>query len=394
MLNSAQVNEAKARLAAGQIDWNGLPLRRLTTPLTFDPGEIVTAYTEPSDEVHILAPFAVGGDAGWMQPQIAGGRVTVPSKRLRRFFDCRPIGWRTLSTSSGIYWSDAGQNDLDLARLTKSNDDGLVPFDGDLYAVGSRFPEVRISGEGLFIPHLEPGNHGSFIFRALPKLLFALACDLRFDYIVTPHRYEQFDSVMLLLGRDPVPQYTCRELIGTQLSALTAIDDFDAEGAFDKQTSARLSDLAQRARATTKATFPRRIFVSRELQRGFRPNYRPLLGESDLVAALRALQITPVFPETLSFVHQLACFASADCIVGPSGSGMLNSAFAAAGTKVLDLEFFAYTVRQHAKIYSSTGKHFGFAFGQAAGTDGPELFRSWRISDDLVVATLAELGVW
>lgn len=73
---------------------------------------------------------------------------------------------------------------------------------------------------------------------------------------------------------------------------------------------------------------------------------------------------------------------------------MMNSAFAPSGTKVLDMEFFAYTVRQHAKVYATTGKQFGFAFGEAVSTEGPELFRAWRIDQSVVISTLAELGVW
>ena len=69
-----------------------------------------------------------------------------------------------------------------------------------------------------------------------------------------------------------------------------------------------------------------------------------------------------VYPETLGFQDQIRTFAKAECIVGPSGSGMFNAALAPAGCRVLDVETFTYTVAQHGMLYASCGHPYAFLF--------------------------------
>jgi capsular polysaccharide biosynthesis protein len=90
-----------------------------------------------------------------------------------------------------------------------------------------------------------------------------------------------------------------------------------------------------------------------------------------------------VYPETLTFREQIRVFGAARQVVGPSGSGMLNAVFAEDGAKVLDMESFHTTVRQHAKIYASTRKKYSFLFGNLAKDDESHpIVRSWMVPED------------
>jgi hypothetical protein len=64
---------------------------------------------------------------------------------------------------------------------------------------------------------------------------------------------------------------------------------------------------------------------------------------------------------------------------------MLNSVFSRPGAKVLDVESFTYTVRQHSKLYSSAGLEHSFLFGEIDPTDSQPLpFRRWKVDAALV----------
>jgi capsular polysaccharide biosynthesis protein len=91
-------------------------------------------------------------------------------------------------------------------------------------------------------------------------------------------------------------------------------------------------------------------------------------------------------------MSQIALFSTAACIVGASGSGMLNCVFAPERASVLDMESFTHTVSQHARIYGSTGKRYGFCFGNFADERKPDHIRSWRCSVEHVLSGLDALS--
>lgn len=72
---------------------------------------------------------------------------------------------------------------------------------------------------------------------------------------------------------------------------------------------------------------------------------------------------------------------------------MLNTLFCRPGGKVLDIESFHGTVRQHARIYSSAGHRYGFAFGRFDPDDkrNPKFIRRWTVSPDSVVEGIERL---
>ncbi len=99
------------------------------------------------------------------------------------------------------------------------------------------------------------------------------------------------------------------------------------------------------------------------------PRYGQLRNDLEIEQLARQRGCTVIYPATLPLADQIALFGRARREVGPSGSGMLNTMFAPEGAHVADMESFHVTVRQRARIYASTGKVYGFAFGCFDPTD-------------------------
>jgi tetratricopeptide (TPR) repeat protein/capsular polysaccharide biosynthesis protein len=81
-----------------------------------------------------------------------------------------------------------------------------------------------------------------------------------------------------------------------------------------------------------RSNFPKRIYISRSKAR-----YRRVLNEEDVVEVLAKYGFVSVLPELMSLEEQIACFAGAEAIVAAHGSGLTNTVFCTAGTKVIEL---------------------------------------------------------
>jgi capsular polysaccharide biosynthesis protein len=60
-----------------------------------------------------------------------------------------------------------------------------------------------------------------------------------------------------------------------------------------------------------------------------------MLNEAALIERLRPLGFDIVEPQCLTAAAQIAAFAAADLVVGPSGSRMFNAVFCRPGTKLI-----------------------------------------------------------
>lgn len=119
------------------------------------------------------------------------------------------------------------------------------------------------------------------------------------------------------------------------------------------------------------------------------PRYGQLRNDLEIEQLARQRGCTVIYPATLPLADQIALFGRARREVGPSGSGMLNTMFAPEGAHVADMESFHVTVRQRARIYASTGKVYGFAFGCFDPTDERDItLREWRMEQSVMEAGL------
>ena len=321
----------------------------------------------------------------------------VPAKRILRLKDARIIGWRSCLVGDRLVAGSPLESDAQRDALVRGAASGfegyaIIRVGDQLAAIFSPLKTVPspVRGTGLFLPSVEPGNYGSFLFRLLPKLLFLKSAATDFSYLIVPERTPWLLQLIRHLGFASIPVYSCRELEGVALPDLLFLADFDAEGLLDVATADRIQSLGA-ALAPSGPDFGSRLYVSRRLNALYRPAYRPMVNEAQAEAHMESLGFAILHPESLGMLDQAAIFARADFIVGPSGSGMLNAIFAAPGARVLDLESFAYTVRQHAKLYSSSGKDYGLVFGALTEqSDRPAMMKSWQLDiGDLAFAMRA-----
>ena len=387
MLNSAQVESLKRRLSAGEsvAAHEGLPVARVDASRR-DEGEWVAS--EAAVQVAMPAPEFVLG-----QPEDASCLVgvsacdlRVPEKRIRRFANVQVVGWRSIATRDGFFSSAQNYVEGDADAFFATPHEGFAASGRRLHCVSSASPRLVMGGDTLFLSGLEAGNYGSFLFRFLPKLLLFCEMGLAVDHVVVPDKSSFVSQAIAWAGLDCTRLISVREAAGIVFERVYMIDDFEAEGALCASTRDRF------ARRVGERDPRRAIYVSRYLSHGYRPGYRPLRNELELQRAMARRGLEVVYPELLGFHQQVALFSQARLLVGPSGSGMLNAIFAAAGSRVLDLESYTTTVRQHAKIYGTCGLRYGFCFGNYADAPGPPGFlRAWTVEIEQVQAGVERL---
>ena len=123
----------------------------------------------------------------------------------------------------------------------------------------------------------------------------------------------------------------------------------------------------------------RRLYISRLSHGKVSGSTRVLQNEDQLAAALGRLNFEVIEPERLSSEEQIAAFASADMIVGPSGSAMFNVMFARPGTKVVDIESEPNWIYAHAGLFASCQMRYGLFVGQCDPADERPVHRSWTV---------------
>ena len=391
MLSTTQVNVLRRRLVAGEsVDRIDGFMLSSKSGLPTDWGRIVSSEA-PMDVGFNPPEFVLGEpeDPSCLDDVREPARLRVPAKTVRLFRDVRIVGWRSLLSGDGFYSTRRGfrEEEGGLDAWSGGIYDGFVVKDGSLVHVVGDEDRRSIAGNTLFLSGVELGNYGSFVFRMLPKLLYFREQGIGVDQIVVPTRTPAIADALEMVGLGGVPLYAVRESLALGFETVYVVDDFDIKGGMCASTMSRLRSLAPAGPSGGAA-----IFVSRRLN-AHNPTYRPLANAAEIERAAERMGFRVVFPESLCFSGQVALFAGADTIAGPSGSGMLNTLFSKPGSRVLDIESFHSTVRQHARIYSSSGHGYGFAFGRFDPDDqrDPKFIRRWTVSPDIVAEGIERL---
>jgi hypothetical protein len=359
------------------------------------------ALTEPRPRAAIGAlypPDRIFGHA--VEPSCLNGigshTVHSPDRSVIEARSARVVGFCSMLDERGVlflpddigHWS---RRDL-LASHDRTHDGFLMrEADGELtITYAAREQPRHFEADAIFFHNIEPANYGSFIFRQLPQLLFAKECAAEADCYIVGERTPWLIEAIALLDLPQRPLLTVREVSGEIFRSIRIYDVPQAEGFLSPATRAGISEMTDRALATAgEQVRPKRIYVSRALSTLHRPTYRPMLNEQAVEEIVRELGFTVVNPETLPFAKQIATFSNATRIVGPSGSGMFNTVFAARGAHVADLETYTVSVRQHAKLYASCERRYSFAFALPDPTDDRPLFlRRWEMPLSLLRETL------
>jgi hypothetical protein len=197
---------------------------------------------------------------------------------------------------------------------------------------------------------------------------------MEFDYYIVPERTAWLVEAMRMLRLPERPIFCVREVCGDVFDEVILLDREDNEGFIEHEMRDEVEKFVDSIResetiggdiAGTPIEELQRIYVSRSLSTTYRPMYRAIENERDVENRLEKAGFKIVYPETLSFAEQVYTFYNSNVIIGPSGSGMLNSIFSRSNTKVVDIETFHTTIRQHAKIYTSSKLRYSFLFSSA-----------------------------
>jgi hypothetical protein len=343
-------------------------------------------FSEPPQTVTYEPPsriFSEPHDRACLHGVQSGYDRLLAEKKLSRLAKATIVGWRTAMDEDGRLFvageADGTLTSEDFRKRFHAGYEGFVfsPHQENvIYAASPSIP-IEYPGITLFIPFVEQGNYGSFLIRGLPALLFANASRIRFDRIVVPERTTWVADALRLTGMGDIPAYSVRDVCGDRFEELLIATVSESEGLLDRKTMDRVGEFARGALSSYAPG--QRLYVSRRLSNLYRPDYRVLDNVADVEALAVASGFTIVHPETLSLDAQIRAFEAAEFILGPSGSGMLSAMFARPGTKVLDMESFHSTVRQHAKLYSSSRMHYGFLFGEILEPNRPPASSRWSV---------------
>jgi capsular polysaccharide biosynthesis protein len=326
--------------------------------------------------------------------------LQVPEVRLIRAKEASVIGYGAIIDGRGMIYASrpvTTEADFDALKISnRRNFDGFVlesRGNSDQVFFAAREAPMRINKRALFLPFIEQANFGSFLTRGLPKLLFVNNALPDVDYYIVPERTPWMLEAFALLGWPRKPVLTVREVCGDVFDELLFPTDFETEGYLGGKAYERLSNFVKRIAGQQDLQAEKRnLFVSRSLNIIARPWYRPLTNEVELEEIARQRGFDVVYPESLDLKGQVNIFSSASTVVGASGSGMLNAIFSAPGTRVVDLESFHTTVRQHAKVYSSSHKDYRFIFGEVAGEPSQPLhLREWSVPCELFEKVLSSI---
>jgi hypothetical protein len=315
--------------------------------------------------------------------------LTIPDIVAHRLDGGRVIGFAgAIDRDNRLFAKGAAQGDRQISRMIARNDgnqDGFIlrHEHGNLVVRYGCAPVRRhFAGTAVFLQNCEPGNYGRFILAVLPQLIYLRQLERPFDYYVTADRAPWFGAAIDYLGLPKKPVFLVREVCGDSFETLFMLEDVHGNGVISPQVAETLRQMGEWFGRRSTQPPADRLYVSRSLSRVARPRYRVMANEVDQIERAAAERgFTVVYPETMSWPEQVAMFHRARLVAGPSGSGMLNAIFAQPGTAVLDIESVHTTVRQHARAYATTGKHYAFAFGALDTQDSNPNpgFRSWQL---------------
>ena len=321
----------------------------------------------------LRAPAKIFGDP--IDPRCVAGLgnwdVHIKTDALLDLSDAMIIGNSAVLTEINDLLTPFRSNSVDVETFVAENAFGHQGFLFEPDGVGvTLYTQVDreflyLDATALFISNIEPGNYGSFFFRMLPQLLAIAAQAPQYDYYIVPERTSFFFEAIQILGLPQKPAFEVREVAGLRLRRVLMCQLDDAEAFLSPDACQGLSALARHsAAALNDEPSPERIYVSRRLSAARRPWYRVIENELALEKTAENAGFTIIYPETLSLHQQLRTFARAKYVVGPSGSGMFNVGFSGNLKRVVDIETYHVTVRQHGKFYSSLKADYAFLFAK------------------------------
>ena len=305
------------------------------------------------------------------------------------------VGYRGYLSSGGEFFTDealvsAEEEHRFLERLGRpdpfSNEDtDLVPT-----ARAGRFalpvrnrPVVELAGDTVCLCAFEPSNHGSFLFRVLPKLAGRRHLVKGRKVLAPLYNQSMRDLFAMagIAGECIVPHNSRTTYI---LEAATIPSLRNAHALLDDRTLAFYAAMRDRFGTRRGA---RKIFVSRLGWSGSdAANRRVMLNEEIVVQKLAAEGFAIIRPHNMSARQQIEAFSAADVIVGASGSAMFNVVFSRPGTRVIDIESEPHWIFAHANLFGSCGLDYGILEARAVDRDWSVVHKPFSVNVDALLA--------
>ncbi len=222
----------------------------------------------------------------------------------------------------------------------------------------------------IFVHNIEPDNYGSFLFRQLPQLMALRDSSETFDCYISSARTNFLAEAIELLKLPRKPIFTTDEVAGDRFASVNFFQIDDAEGFLSPLFRSQLMRLVEDVIRERGSNSPKGgFYVSRSLSTRRRPWYRVMINEVQVEHMAREAGFAIVAPEVWSLAEQIRLFSHVTHVIGPSGSGMFNVMFSQDLRRVVDIETFHVTVRQHAKLYSSCEAEYSFLFSPFCSND-------------------------
>jgi len=319
--------------------------------------------------------------------------VTYPPVFTISLRDATLVGSRSVLSREGFFVNDIGHlTPEDVRNFAKTLDRSeeithLAPLgdEGAFTPAVDGQPEVHLEGPVVILTSAEAGNFGSFLFRDLVKLvnLVDMPANWRFLIHIAHETYEQF----LELARVPRERVIRHEPHTVYYIDQAIIPGLRGPaGLADPQTLGFYESLRAQCDSGVRG---RRLYISRYSISAARPTGRVMLNEEELIARLRPLGFDIIEPQSLTATEQIAAFASADLVVGPSGSGMFNAVFCRRGTKLIDIESEPHWIHPHCCLFASAGLQYGIFEGLPANRDWSIHHKPWRVNIEALLQRIS-----
>ncbi len=302
------------------------------------------------------------------------------------------FGYRSLAWDEQFCNDAAGTDPAQTASLLRAlssaspfpnEDTGLIAApDGDGLLLPPR-PGRHQPGTAVVLCSHEPSNYGSFLFRVLPKLHAVRRHGLGGLPVVAWAHNPAFLELLRLAGV-PAAQVVQHDThTPTTFDRVIAPSLRNPHGFLDPDSHALFQGMA---RDNPGAGGGRRLYVSRLGQARRGSSSRHMVNEAEVAAAMSRLGFEVIEPEALAPAEQIAAFASADMVVGPSGSALFNVVFCRPGTKVLDIESEPDWIYAHAGLLASCQARYGLFVGKVDADDPAPVHRRFSLDVSALVS--------
>jgi capsular polysaccharide biosynthesis protein len=298
-------------------------------------------------------------------------------------------GFRTILSSEGFFTNDLGHASEEREQgfekgLRTSEELTGLKFDttDNAFKLDSNVQEAtHLEGPVVVLTSAEAGNYGSFVFRELVKLinLYGIPPDWRFLLHISIDTFIQFLALAgvpenRIIRQEPRQSYYIDQaIIPCIRNPFTYMDHATSE--FYRRLRLQCDEDIGRTR----------IYVARSSINSTRKAGRVMLNEPELIRQLQSLDFYIVEPEYLTAAQQVATFANAELVVGPSGSGMFNAAFCRPGTKIIDIESEPHWVFQLSCLFASLGLPYGIFEASAVNRDWSVHHKPFHVNIDALV---------